>query len=131
SGGQGGRGGGGGAAALPLGQPGPNLPPGKAPEQGYVPEAWAAHEGGLLKYRVAIRFGLEPNTLPPGFQWGRVSAVTHDAAGNVYVFHRGESDSIVVFDSSGRYLRSFGKDFFGNEHGLRIDPEGNLWAVDN
>ncbi len=119
------------SSGQPLGQPGANLPPGIAPEQGYVPEAWAPHEGGLLRFRVSIRFGLEPNTLPEGFQFGRVSAVTHDSAGNVYVFHRGDSDAIVIFDSNGRYLRSFGRGFFGNEHGLRIDREGNIWAIDN
>lgn len=119
------------ADAQPLGTPGPNLPPGIAPEQGYVPAGWAAHEGGHLKYRVSIRFGLEPNTLPAGFSFGRVSAVSHDAEGNVYVFHRGDSDAVVVFDPTGRYLRSFGMDFFGNEHGLRLDPDGNIWAVDN
>ncbi len=117
--------------AQPLGQPGPNLPRGIAPEQGYVPDGWSAHEGGLLRYRVAIRFGLEPWTLPDGFQFGRVSAVTHDVQGNVYVFHRGDADAIVVFDSEGRYLRSFGRDLFGNEHGLRVDREGNIWAIDN
>ena len=119
------------SASQPLGQPGVNIPAGIAPEQGYVPEAWAAHEGGLLRYRVAIRFGLEPSTLPEGFQFGRVSAVTHDTAGNVYVFHRGDADPIVVFDSTGRYLRSFGHGLFGNEHGLRIDRAGNIWAIDN
>lgn len=123
---------GGGPATLSLGQPGPNLPPGKAPEQGFVPDAWSTHEGGFLKYRVSIRFGMEPNTMPAGFQIGRVSAVTHDAAGNIYMFHRGEpADPIIVFDSNGRYLRSFGQGLFNNEHGLRVDREGNLWAVDN
>jgi DNA-binding beta-propeller fold protein YncE len=119
------------AAPLRLGQPGPNLPAGQAPEQGFVPNAWSPHTGGLLKYRVAIRCGMEPTTTPPGFEWGRVSAVTHDAAGNVYVFHRGPSDPIVVFDSLGTYQRSFGQGVFDNEHGLRIDRDGYLWAVDN
>jgi len=32
-------------------------PASKVPEQGYVPQGWYPHEGGLLKYRVAIRFG--------------------------------------------------------------------------
>jgi hypothetical protein len=45
-------------ARLPLGVPGPN-PKGKALEQGYVPEGWHAHAGGLLKYSVQIRFGEE------------------------------------------------------------------------
>ncbi len=87
---------------LPLGQPGPNQPEGKSPEQGYVPDAWNPHEGALLKYRVQIRFGEEPDTMPDGFKFGRVSAVTTDAAGNVYAFQRGaKADPIVVFDSSG------------------------------
>ena len=30
-------------APLPQGVPGPNIPRGKAPEQGYVPEGWAPH----------------------------------------------------------------------------------------
>ncbi len=30
---------------LPQGVPGPNIPKGKAPEQGYVPDGWPAHPG--------------------------------------------------------------------------------------
>jgi DNA-binding beta-propeller fold protein YncE len=108
------------------------LPPSKAPEQGYVPAAWYPHEGGLLKYRVAIRFGEEPDTLPVGWKFGRVSAVTTDSRGDVYVFHRGKkADAVVVFDSRGNYLRSWGRNFFGNPHGLRADKDDNIWAVDN
>ena len=119
-------------ATLPLGQPGPNLPAGKAPDQGFVPDGWNPHEGGLLKYRVQIRFGEEPDTMPDGFKFGRVSAVTTDAAGDVYAFHRGaKADPMVVFDSSGKYLRSWGKGMFGNPHGLRVDRDGNIWAIDN
>lgn len=104
----------------------------KAPEQGYVPEGWYPHEGGLLKYRVAIRFGEEPDTMPDGWKFGRVSAVTTDSKGDVYVFHRGKkADSLVVFDPKGNYLRSWGRDFFGNPHGLRVDKDDNVWAVDN
>src|SRR5215510_7422056 len=90
-------------------------PKGKAPDQGYVPAGWMAHEGGLLKYRVAIRFGEEPDTMPDGWKFGRVSAVTTDSKGEVYVFHRGpKADSVVVFDAKGKYLRSWGRGFFGN-----------------
>src|SRR5437773_8677179 len=85
-------------------------PKSKAPQQGYVPEGWYPHEGGLLKYRVAIRFGEEPDTMPEGWKFGRVSAVTTDSLGEVYVFHRGKhADPVVVFDANGKYLRSWGK----------------------
>ena len=32
-------------APLPQGAPGPNIPRGKAPEQGYVPEGWPRIRG--------------------------------------------------------------------------------------
>jgi DNA-binding beta-propeller fold protein YncE len=95
-------------------------------------KGWYPHEGGLMKYRVKIRFGEEPDTMPDGWKFGRVSSVAVDKAGEVYVFQRGEkADPIVVFDSEGRYLRSWGRGMFGNEHGMRADPDGNIWVTDN
>ena len=70
-------------------------------------QGWYPHEGGLMKYRVNIRFGEEPDTMPDGWKFGRVSAVATDSAGHVYVFQRGpKADPIVVFDAKGKYLRS-------------------------
>jgi len=107
-------------------------PPSKDPSQGYVPEGWNPHEGGLLKYGADIRFGEEPDTMPDGWKVGRVSAVTSDAQGDVYVFHRGKkAPAVVVFNHDGKYLRSWGKNFFGNPHGIRVDKDGNVWCVDN
>jgi len=95
-------------------------------------QGWYPHEGGLLKYRVQIRFGEEPDTMPDGWKFGRVSSVAVDSAGEVYVFHRGKkADPIVVFDAKGKYLRSWGKDMFGNPHGMRVDRRGNVWVTDN
>ena len=95
-------------------------------------KGWYPHEGGLLKYRVNIRFGEEPDTMPDGWKFGRVSAVATDAAGQVYVFQRGpKADPIVVFDAKGKYLRSWGKGMFGNPHGMRVDRQGNVWVTDN
>ena len=95
-------------------------------------QGWYPHEGGLLKYRVSIRFGEEPDTMPDGWKFGRVSAVAVNPKGEVYVFHRGpKADPIVVFDGKGKFLRSLGKGMFGNPHGMRFDHEGNLWVTDN
>ena len=95
------------------------------------PRGWFPHEGGLLKYRVNIRFGEEPDTMPAGWKFGRVSAVATDSQGRVYVFHRGrKADPIVVFDKHGKYLRSFGRGMFGTPHGLRIDRDDNVWVTD-
>jgi DNA-binding beta-propeller fold protein YncE len=95
-------------------------------------QGWAPHEGGLLKYRVNIRFGEEPDTMPAGWKFGRVSSVTVDQQGEVYVFHRGpKADPVVVFDAKGKYLRSWGKGLFGNPHGMRVDRNRKIWVTDN
>jgi DNA-binding beta-propeller fold protein YncE len=99
---------------------------------GFAQQGWYPHEGGLLKYRVNIRFGEEPDTMPPGWKFGRVSAVGTDSAGSVYVFQRGpKADPIIVFDAKGRYLRSWGKSLFRNPHGLRVDRDNNVWVTDS
>jgi DNA-binding beta-propeller fold protein YncE len=97
-------------------------------------QGWFPHEGGLMKYRVNIRFGEEPeDTMPAGWKFGRVSSVATNPAGTeVYVFQRGKkADPLIVFDSKGKYLRSWGKGMFGNPHGLRVDREGNVFVTDN
>jgi DNA-binding beta-propeller fold protein YncE len=97
-------------------------------------QGWNPHEGGLLKYRVQIRFGVEPEpgTMPEGWAFGRVSAVAADSAGRVYVFHRNKKiDPIIVFDAQGKYARSWGRGAFGQAHGLRVDRNDNVWVTDN
>ena len=94
-------------------------------------QGWYPHEGSLLKYRVMIRFGEEPETLPDGWSLGRVSAVAVAADGTVYAGQRGpRADPILVFDAKGKFLRSFGKGVFSIVHGLRVDPNGHVWATD-
>jgi len=74
--------------------------------------------------RVALELDVAPTL-------GRVSAVTTDDHGNAYVMHRPtEGDPVVVVDSSGRFLRSWGKGLFSMPHGIRIGPTGNVWTVD-
>lgn len=100
--------------------------------QAPAPQGWYPHEGGLLKYRVNIRFGEEPDTMPEGWKFGRVSAVATDSRNEVYVFQRGpKADPLIVFDAKGKYLRSWGKGMFRNPHGLRVDRDDNVWITDN
>ena len=71
-------------------------------------------------------------TWPPEVKLGACSAVATDAGDNLYVFHRGDPEKpILVFDKSGRLLRSFGDGLFKSTHGLRIDRVGNVWTTDN
>ena len=74
--------------------------------------------------RVALELDVDPAL-------GRVSALTTDGDGNIYVFHRPtEGDPVVVLDSDGRFVRSWGEGLFHIPHGIRVDPDGNVWTVD-
>jgi DNA-binding beta-propeller fold protein YncE len=68
-------------------------------------------------------------TLPPGRSFKECAAVAVDSQDRVHVFTRG-ADPVMVFDSSGRFLRSWGHGLFRGPHSLRIDGDGHLWTVD-
>lgn len=66
--------------------------------------------------------------LPDKFTWQTTHNVAVDKAGNLYVIHEGranlkEHPSIFVFDSEGKYIRSFGNQFQGGGHGIEIREE--------
>src|SRR4029077_10507564 len=50
-------------------------------------------------------------TLPSDIKWGAVISVDSDSKGNIWAFHRAQPP-ILEFDSSGKLLKSFGKDMF-------------------
>ena len=61
-----------------------------------------------------------------------MSGVATDARGNVLVLHRGDAQRpVLVLDSDGKILRSFGAGLFTSTHGLRVDGDGNVWTTDN
>jgi hypothetical protein len=67
--------------------------------------------------------------LPAHIKWGNTHGVVEDSQGNIYVHHTVHStsesaDSMVVFDNTGRFVRSWGKEFRGVAHGLHIQKEG-------
>src|SRR5580658_8097628 len=71
------------------------------------------------------------HSLPDGWQIGPISGVAADRKGIIYVMQRGfNADPILAFDTQGNLLRSWGKGDFDLPHSLRVDPEGNVWAID-
>ena len=67
----------------------------------------------------------------PGWALGAVSGVAIGGDAQLYVIQRGaDADPILVFDLRGNLLRSWGRGDFTLPHSLRIDREGNVWAVD-
>jgi hypothetical protein len=67
--------------------------------------------------------------LPGDIKYGNTHGVCEDSHGHIYVHHTvyatsESSDSMVVFDHKGRFVKSWGKEFKGGAHGLYISREG-------
>src|ERR687891_733640 len=80
---------------------------------------------GAFQYEAIHGWG----ELPPRIKWGNTHGVVEDAQGNIHIHHTvhstsGSTDSMVVFDRNGKFVRSWGKEFRGVAHGLHIQKEG-------
>jgi hypothetical protein len=67
--------------------------------------------------------------LPANIKYGNTHSVVEDSQGHIYVHHTvykdsPSSDSVVVFDEKGKFVRSFGPMFRGGAHGLFVSKEG-------
>ncbi|HLG96392.1 MAG TPA: peptidyl-alpha-hydroxyglycine alpha-amidating lyase family protein [Bryobacteraceae bacterium] len=67
--------------------------------------------------------------LPAGMQWGQVISVDPLPGGNILAFQRAEPP-LLVFDRSGKLVKSFGDGMFIQPHGLTVDKQGFIWATD-
>jgi len=68
--------------------------------------------------------------LPPGVKWGLMTAVDIDSKGTIYTFQRSGGGKVMVFDASGKWLRTWGEGMFPSAHGLRVDAQDNVWITD-
>lgn len=68
--------------------------------------------------------------LPPRWEIGDVAGVAVDHADRVYVFHRGKHP-VLVFESDGSFIRSWGEDIFVRPHGIDIGPDGRVYCTDD
>jgi len=105
--------------------------------------AMAASEAqdGVPKFEVDASW---PN-MPNDWVTGQVSSVTVDSNDVVWVLHRprtvGEDQGtpappVIAFEKDGTFVRAWGGDADGydwpaNEHGIHVDPDGNVWVGGN
>jgi len=71
----------------------------------------------------------DPFQLPDGASFGPVSAVAVNAAGNIYVLNRGPHP-LMEFRPDGAFVRYLAEGLLQRPHGLRVDPDGNVWVTD-
>ena len=67
--------------------------------------------------------------LPPDWTFVEVPGVDVDSKDRVYVFNRG-IHPVMVFDSEGNFLRSWGEGIFSWPHSLHIGPDDSVYCVD-
>ena len=82
---------------------------------------------GSFKYTVA---GDNWGVLPEGWVYREATAVAVDQEDRVYVFNRGTCP-MLVFDTDGNLIDSWGQGIFKSPHGVSVTPDGNLFCVDN
>lgn len=79
--------------------------------------------------------------LPAGREWGAASAIHHAGNGQIWVADRCggnrpgceeriDVDPVMLLDSDGSIIRSFGAGIFVWPHGMYVDPRGNVWLTD-
>src|SRR5579862_6909130 len=83
---------------------------------------------GEYKYECIHDWGMA--SLPSTIKYGNTHSISEDAQGHIYVHHTvhkdsPSSDSVVVFDDKGKFVRSFGPMFRGGAHGMHLRKEGN------
>ena len=82
---------------------------------------------GSFTYEVS---GDNWGNLPAGAVYREATSVDVDDNDNVYVFNRG-THPMVVFNSDGEVVKTWGHGVFTNPHGVTVAPDGNIWCVDS
>jgi hypothetical protein len=60
-----------------------------------------------------------------------VSWIAADQKGLIYLIQRDPKiDPVIVVDRTGKVVRSWGKGMYKMPHGIRVDPQGNVWTTD-
>ena len=70
--------------------------------------------------------------LPPNLYLGEGIGVATNSKGHIFVYTRSQNTRLFEFDAKGNYLREIGEGLYGFvfAHAVRVDPQDNIWAVD-
>ena len=71
--------------------------------------------------------------LPTGMYLGEGIGVARNSKGHVFVYTRGgDTSHLYEFDPNGSFVREIGKGLYGFQmaHAVRVDPQDNIWVID-
>jgi len=70
--------------------------------------------------------------LPKGLYLGEVVDVATNSKGHVFIYTRSYNTRLLEFDQTGKFVKEIGEGLYGFAfaHAVRIDPQDNIWAVD-
>src|SRR5246127_4142661 len=81
-----------------------------------------------------IPFDSAPNflKLPPNLYLGEGIGVATNSKGHIFVYTRSQETRLFEFDQTGKFVREIGEGLYGFAfaHAVRVDPQDNIWAVD-
>jgi NHL repeat len=81
-----------------------------------------------------IPFDSAPNflKLPANLYLGEGIGVATNSKGHIFVYTRSQATRLFEFDAKGTYVREIGEGLYGFAfaHAVRVDPQDNIWAVD-
>ena len=70
--------------------------------------------------------------LPPDLYFGEGIGISTNSKGHVFVYHRSGDTRLFEFDPNGTFVKEWGIGVYGIEfaHQVRVDPQDNVWVVD-
>ncbi len=91
----------------------------------------AQAEGVLVSYgKYVYRHVPGWGTLPDGWKWNLAVGVGIDSQQRIYVYNRGGDHPMMVFDTDGNLLDSWGEDVFKGPHMVTVGPDDTLYTTD-
>jgi sugar lactone lactonase YvrE len=70
--------------------------------------------------------------LPPNLYLGEGIGIASNSKGHIFIYTRSQRTRLFEFDETGKFVGEIGEGLYGFvfAHAVRVDPQDNIWAVD-
>jgi NHL repeat len=68
----------------------------------------------------------------PGVYTGENMGIATNSKGNIFIFHRANETRLFEYSPQGVFIREIGRGVYSHAfaHSVRVDPQDNIWTVD-